>query len=81
MLEGIQAIAEATGMVKGKVGNPNTDPPLQPSGKLDVGGAVGRGQTLFNHHCCLSCFAPHKSPPALPNANLSLQLTAHAYAR
>ena len=54
MLEGIQAIAEATGMVKGKVGNPAADPPLQPSGKLDVGGAVGRGQALqhpiFFHH-------------------------------
>lgn len=33
-------------MVKGKVGNPEADPPLQPSGKLDVGGAVGCGQML-----------------------------------
>ena len=43
ILGGVQAIAEATGQVKGKVGNPEADPPLQPSGKLDVGGAVGKG--------------------------------------
>lgn len=43
MIQGLQAIAEATGQVKGSLGNPSADPPLQPSGKLDVGGAVGHG--------------------------------------
>lgn len=42
-LQGVQAIAEATGQVKGSVGNPRADPPLQHSGKLNVGAAVGEG--------------------------------------
>lgn len=42
-LGGIQVVADALGSVKGKVGCPRADPPLRPDGKLDVGGAVGRG--------------------------------------
>lgn len=42
-LGGIQVIADATGQVKGKVGNPGCNPPLRRDGKLNVGGAVGRG--------------------------------------
>ncbi|CAK0779921.1 hypothetical protein CVIRNUC_004889 [Coccomyxa viridis] len=43
ILGGIQVISDVHGNVKGKVGNPAADPPLRPDGKLNVGGAVGRG--------------------------------------
>ncbi|KAK9803149.1 hypothetical protein WJX72_002817 [[Myrmecia] bisecta] len=43
IINGIQVIANATGRVKGKVGNPLADPPLRGDGKLDVGRAVGKG--------------------------------------
>jgi hypothetical protein len=45
ILGGIQVIADARGNVKGKVGNPEADPPLRPDGKLDVGAAVGKGES------------------------------------
>ncbi|KAL6759151.1 heat shock protein Hsp33 [Haematococcus lacustris] len=39
----IMCIADAKGNVKGKVGNPDADPPLRPDNKLNVGAAVGSG--------------------------------------
>eukprot|EP00892_Ulva_mutabilis_P009249 jgi/Ulvmu1/6697/UM030_0028.1 len=42
-LKGVQVIAESSGFVKGKVGNPLCDLPVRDDGKLDVGRAVGPG--------------------------------------
>ena len=50
ILGGIQVISDVHGSVKGKVGNPAADPPLRPDGKLDVGGAVGRGESSGVRH-------------------------------
>jgi hypothetical protein len=44
-LGSILAVADTKGQVKGRVGNPEADPPLRPDGKLNVGAAVGQGES------------------------------------
>jgi redox-regulated HSP33 family molecular chaperone len=45
-LKNMQVIAESGGYVKGRVGNPGLQLPLRPDGRVDVGGAVGKGAVL-----------------------------------
>jgi molecular chaperone Hsp33 len=71
-LSGILAVADTKGQVKGRVGNPDADPPLRADGKLAVGAAVGSG----NKQCtraqqCTSNFMIHHT--------CSLLHTAHTF--
>ena len=47
-LGGVVAVSNALGEVRGYVHEPQCDFPLKPSGKLDVGGAVGEGNMIVD---------------------------------
>lgn len=45
--QGVVVTAYSDGRVKGYIGNPNVDLPLNEKGKLDVGGAIGKDGSLY----------------------------------
>ncbi len=45
--KGVVVTAYSNGRVKGYIGNPNVDLPLNEKGKLDVGGAIGKDGSLY----------------------------------
>lgn len=45
--QGVVVTAYSDGRVKGYIGNPNVDLPLNNKGKLDVGGAIGKNGSLY----------------------------------
>ena len=73
-LANLQTIADATGLVKGKVGNPQADPPLRPDGKLDVGAAVGRGMDTFKEEPLAGAFDLHRHGVICMQAHVAAEL-------
>lgn len=52
-LKNVLVAANSKGEVKGYVENPLVDMPLKPNGKLDVGGAIGKGTLCVIKDLCL----------------------------
>ncbi len=52
-LRNVLVAANSKGEVKGYVENPTVDIPLKPNGKLDVGGAIGKGTLCIIKDLCL----------------------------
>lgn len=59
-IDNVMVVASSQGTVKGRVGNPDADPPLREDGKLNVGAAVGQGR-----HACMYSVLPPVGPPIL----------------
>lgn len=73
----ILATADGEGRVKGYIANPDVELPLKENGKLDVGGAIGKGELTVIKDLGLK--DPYVGTIALVSGEIAEDLTAYYY--
>ena len=73
----ILATADGKGNVKGYIADPGVDLPLKENGKLDVGGAIGRGELTVVKDLGLK--EPYVGPVSLVSGEIAEDLTSYYY--
>ena len=76
-IKSITADATPKGIVRGYVGNPHVDLPLNAAGKLDVGGAVGKGTLSVTRFTGLK--EPVTGSAAIVDGEIGSDLTNYLY--